>query len=164
MNLREITVIKRNASGIETWRYQGRVLYQDAEALLLEARFNRADLQFHGILFKEGDRFVEVYFSDRWYNIYEIYDRDNGALKGWYCNVSMPAVFDDGGVSFVDLALDLLVYPDGRQLALDVGEFEQLNLPEAVQQQARAALSELQTLVVIQTGFRLERWVRRRGV
>jgi len=147
----DVTVIKRNLQGQEAWRYTGRVLERQPELIILEARFNRPDLPFHGILLGQGDRFVETYFTNRWYNIFEIHDRVDDCVKGWYCNVSMPAVIEheqeDGLiVSYVDLALDLLVYPDGKQLVLDEAEFAELDLDEQGRRQALQALEELQRL------------------
>jgi protein associated with RNAse G/E len=120
------------------------VLAEGPGWMRIEATFNRPDTPFHGILLKQGDRFVETYDSTQWYNIFEMYDRDDGARKGWYCNVTRPAVFADGLITYVDLALDLLVYPDGRQLVLDEDEFAALNLEPAEQDRARQALMELQ--------------------
>ncbi len=142
----EIDVIKRNVQGQETWRYRGRVLEKTANRLRLEAFFNRADTPFHGMLLANGDRFIETYYTDRWYNVYEIHDRLTDELKGWYCNVTEPAVFDADSVSYVDLALDLLVYPDKRMLVLDEDEFADLPLDEATRRRARAALEELKRL------------------
>ncbi len=156
----EIIVIKRNTSGEEIWRYHGQVLFRSDHAVLLAARFNRADLPFHGILFKEGDVFLEAYFDRRWYNIFEIHDRDDESLKGWYCNIAKPAVFGDGQLSFVDLALDLLVHPDGRQVVLDEDEFAQMDLTDQTQRQARRALKELQAIFIQSQDFNLERWMR----
>lgn len=140
-----ITVLKLNLAGVETWRYTGRVLTRRKNAVVLEARFNRPDTPFHGILLGQGDRFVETFYSDRWYNIFEIHDRQSDRLKGWYCNIGYPAAITKDTVSYVDLALDLLVYPDGRQLVLDENEFAALFLSPVDQSQARAALVELQT-------------------
>lgn len=142
----DVVVIKLNLEHQETWRYSGRVLRRSERAVVLEALFNRDDVDFHDILLKNGDRFVEVYYTDCWYNIFEIYDRDDAHLKGWYCNVSLPAQVSDHEIRYVDLALDLLVYPDGRQLVLDEDEFAQLTLDEPTRRQARAALRSLQTL------------------
>jgi len=72
---------------------------------------------------------VEVYYTDRFYNIFEIHDRDDRYLKGWYCNVGPPAVMEaDNRLSYVDLALDLWVVPDGVQTELDEDEFAALDL------------------------------------
>jgi uncharacterized protein len=141
-----VVVIKLNTDGREVWRYSGQALQYWPGALLLEAYFNRDDFDFHGILFGRGDRFIEIYYSDRWYNIYELHDRDDDHLKGWYCNVSLPAEFHEGQVTYIDLALDLLVYPDGRQLVLDEDEFTELHLDEQTSMQAWAALKELKKI------------------
>ena len=47
---------------------------------------------------------METFYSDRWYNIFEIYDRDDDQFKGWYCNIGKPAMIEDDFVSYVDLA------------------------------------------------------------
>lgn len=153
-----VVVIKQNAAGQEVWRYPGRILYRRADAVLLEAHFNRFEVPFHGVTLREGDRFLEAYYSNCWYNIYEIHDREDDHLKGWYCNVTYPAQIEDGQIIYRDLALDLLVYPDGRQLVLDEDEFAELELSEADQQQARRALGELQALFREPVSFRPEEW------
>ena len=139
----DIIVIKKNVEGQETWRYSGRVLERQANWLRLEAFFNRPDTPFHGILLANGDRFIETYYTDRWFNVFEMHDRRTDELKGWYCNVTEPAVIEPGQLSYVDLALDLLVYPDKRMLVLDEDEFARLPLDEATSRQARSALDEL---------------------
>jgi len=141
-----ITVIKRNIAGQETWRYSGRVLKRTSNAVILEALFNLDDTVFMGIWLKRGDRFVELYYSDRWYNIFQIHDRDDDVLKGWYCNVSQPVVFEsENCLSFIDLALDLWVSPSGSQTVLDEDEFVALDLDEATRFKALGALDELKT-------------------
>jgi hypothetical protein len=138
-----ITVLKKNLAGDVTWQYDGKIVRQEANAVILEALFNRPDTPFMDIVLKENDRFVETFYSDRWYNIFEIYDRDDGRIKGWYCNVGKPAVIEDGVVSYVDLALDLWVSVDGKQTVLDEDEFNALKLDTKLEQQALIALQEL---------------------
>jgi len=138
-----ITVLKRNPEGEVTWQYQGRLLRREPNAVVLEARFNRQDTPFMGIVLKENDRFIETFYADRWYNIFEIYDRDDGRMKGWYCNIGRPAVLEGGTVSYVDLALDLWVSPDGRQSVLDEDEFADLGLDAGTRAKALVALEEL---------------------
>jgi len=140
-----ITVIKRNPAGEEVMRYQGVVLRRERNSVQVEARFNRPDLPFMDTVLKLGDRFVELYYTDSWYNIFEIHDLANNQLKGWYCNVARPAQWEaEDTLSYVDLALDLWVAPDGTQTVLDEDEFEALGLDADTRSRARAALADLQ--------------------
>jgi hypothetical protein len=142
--MREVIVIKRDLQGQETWRYRGSILQVCPNFIRLEAAFNRPDTPFFGILLGQGDRFVETFYTDRWYNIFEIHDRQDDSLKGWYCNIAYPAIIQESTISYIDLALDLLVYPDGRQLVLDEDEFYALPLSDQDRKHACAALAELQ--------------------
>jgi uncharacterized protein len=140
-----ITVIKRNPQGLETWRYHGNVQERGENYIVLEAYFDREDREFHGMPLCRGDRFLETYYTDRWYNIFEIHSRDDDALRGWYCNIGKPAVIDGETLSYIDLALDLLVFPDGHQLVLDEDEFLGLKISAQDRKQALATLAELKT-------------------
>ena len=139
-------VLKKNLAEEVTWQYEGVMLSRAENAITLEALFNRDDMPFMDIVLKRNDRFVETFYSDRWYNIFEIYDRDDGKLKGFYCNIGKPAVIEDDFVSYVDLALDLWVSTDGRQTVLDEDELEALNLDSELKQKVYAGLKELQGL------------------
>jgi uncharacterized protein len=142
-----VTVIKRNLVGQEVIRYTGLVLQRRADAIILKANFNRPDMLLMNTVLKLGDRFIETYYTDRWYNIFEIHDRQDDHLKGWYCNIGMPAQVDDENqVSYVDLVLDLWVSPDREQTVLDEDEFAALNLDSDTRLKALAALAELQDL------------------
>ncbi len=138
-----IRVLKRDLSGAVTWEYFGRVLAFSCGVLRIEAFFDRQDMPFQDTWLKRNDRFLETYYTCRWYNIFEIYDRDDEQLKGWYCNISYPAVIGEGSVSFVDLALDLWVTPQGEQKTLDEEEFLALPLTSEARQQALNALEEV---------------------
>ena len=152
----KVTIIKRSPDGGEVFRYRGIIKQRQPDAVLVEAYFTRDDMPFHGTVFKKNDRFVEIYYTDRWYNILEIYDRDDRQLKCWYCNVSYPAEIGGGSISFRDLALDLLVFPDGRQEVLDEDEFAQLSLNAEDERQAQAALEALKVLFAPPVQVRLD--------
>jgi len=141
-----ITVLKKNITGEVTWQYEGRVLRCEPNVVVLEALFNRPDTPFMDVTLKENDRFVETFYTDHWYNIFEIYDRDDGQIKGWYCNIGHPALIADGTVSYIDLALDLWVAANGEQTVLDEDEFDELLLDAKDREMARTALAELQEL------------------
>jgi uncharacterized protein len=141
-----IKVQKKNPAGEVTYEYEGVLLNRDEHSIVLEALFDRADLPFMDVVFKTGDRFIEYYYTDRWYNIFAIHDREDGNVKGWYCNIGKPAVFEDHIVSYIDLALDLWVSTDGTQTVLDEDEFEELGLNEELKVRALEGLEELQQL------------------
>ena len=140
----QLTVLKLKPTGEIAWKYYGRRLEQDATHLVLEAFFELEDRTKEGMTFSKGDRFVETHYTDRWYNVFAIYNRDDNSLRGWYCNIARPARFDGNTISYVDLALDLLVFPDGRQIVLDEDEFAALDLAAEEIATARQALLELQ--------------------
>ena len=136
-------ILKKNLADEVTWQYDSEVLRRDETSITVEAFFNRDDMPFQEIILKRNDRFVETFYMDKWFNIFEIYDRDDGKLKGWYCNITKPAVVDADSVAYVDLALDLWVAADGMQTVLDEDELEELKLGEELKKKVHEGLDEL---------------------
>lgn len=147
-----ITVHKLDAAGREVWAYPTRLLGRGAAWVRLEAHFDRAEVVFPGLALRQGDRMVELFFDDRWYNVFAIHDGATGRLKGWYCNITRPARIEAQEVFAEDLALDLLVYPEGGDLVLDEDEFDALGLSAEEQSLARRALLELRELAARRQG------------
>ncbi len=143
-----ITVIKNDHTGREVWRYTGRVLARGVTWVQLEAFFNRPDRRTPYHTFRQGDRFVEWFYSDRWYNMFEMHDVDDDHLTGWYCNITRPALLRPDTVTADDLALDVFVAPDGAITVLDEDEFAALPLDDATRARARRALADLQRRIV----------------
>lgn len=141
--MKKIIVSKQNVNGIEIWRYEGKEILRKAKIIMLEALFNREDTVFLGFLLKNQDRFIETFFQDRWYNIFEIHDRDDDQLKGWYCDICKPAVITEDHISYIDLSLDLWIFPDGKQEILDRDEFNRLEIDELTRHQALDSLDDL---------------------
>src|SRR5919206_2139103 len=141
----DVTVRKFLYDGTPNYVWEGRVVERDDEVVVLEAYFTRGRRDLGYVVFERGDLFVEFYYFDRWYNVFQIYS-SAGELKGWYCNITQPATLQGGELRFVDLALDLFAYPDGTSLPLDVEEFEEhaasLYSPED-SAMARVAFDEL---------------------
>jgi uncharacterized protein len=163
-----IHVRKLRPDGSQSYQWDGSVLRCDDSGIVLRAQFNveRVDLGF--TTFRRGDQFVEFYYwpdspaadgsaLTRYYNVFQISSPD-GTLKGWYCNLGLPAQLDAASreLSYVDLALDVWANPDGTFVVLDEDELDALleQHPEliAAAQQGRADLVNL-----AQSG-RLPRW------
>lgn len=142
-----ITVLKLDEHGAEKIRYDGRVIARGETWVCLQAPFSVDSADLGAVVFRRGDRFTEWFFTDRWYNIFRVEDAKTQQLKAWYCNITRPAQISEEVVMSEDLALDVLVLPDGAFYLLDQDEFAALNLPEAQRHAALAAVDELKTMV-----------------
>lgn len=142
--MNDVVILKNNPAGELMFRYEGKILHRSDTEVLLEAFFGLEERSIVDIPLKKGDRFLEAYYSDRWFNIYEIRDSQDDHLKGWYCNIASPAELGESEIVFRDFALDLLVYPDGRQLVLDEEEFAALQCSAQERELALAGLAQLQ--------------------
>lgn len=142
-----ITVHKLDSTGGEVTSYPGRVIERLAGGVKLEAYWTRPKLALGYTTFETGDRFIEWFYSDRWYNIFAIFSV-GGALKGWYCNVAEPAQITAGAISCRDLLLDLWVNPDQTCRVLDEDEFARdATLTDEQRAHAVRALGELRAMV-----------------
>lgn len=127
--------------------YHGERLVCEPNHILVHARWERATLDLGFVRFDTGDHFFEHYWSERWYNIFEIRE-PSGSLKGWYCNVARPARFSGDTVTSEDLELDLFVPPDLKEpLTLDENEFAARNFEPDTHRAALEALGELRGMV-----------------
>ncbi len=137
------TVYKLDHQGKQMWEYPAVVLERYPTYVRLEAFFDRDDMELGYATFKRGDRFIEYFYNDRWYNLFAVYDRDNGRLKGWYCNICRPARISETAVHCEDLALDLWIAPDEPVAVLDEEEFAALPLSEEERGCGKAAVQQL---------------------
>ena len=138
-----LTVNKLNLNHELVIAYEGVVLGRTPVSIVLEARFSRETMDLGYAVLEHHDRFIEHFYADRWYNIFEIHSIHDDHLKGWYCNIVKPAVFDAATIEQVDLALDVWINPDGTYLVLDREEFEALPLDPTTRVRAQQAVSEL---------------------
>jgi protein associated with RNAse G/E len=142
-----ITIRKLNLNHELMWSYTGHILERTPIYIRLEARFNRPTTDYGYAVFEQNDRFVEHFFADRWYNIFEVHSVQDDHLKGWYCNIVQPAIFSADDIAQVDLALDVWIDPAGADRVLDQAEFDALPLDADTRQQATSALRELLDLL-----------------
>jgi predicted RNA-binding protein associated with RNAse of E/G family len=143
---RSVTVHKCDAEGRAVTSYSGSILSRGRSRITLLATFTGNPVAMGDSTLEPGDQLVEHHFGDRWYNVFEIYGRDTGRLKGWYCNVARPAVLDREQVAADDLAVDLWIEPGSQPVILDWDEFQSLALSPAEREAALRGLEELQNL------------------
>lgn len=142
--MNSITVHKLNWRGEPILQYQADVAERLAGGIRLEAPWTRPALDLGYTRFEAGDHFIEWFFADRWYNIFEVRAAGSELLKGWYCNIAAPAIIDDEDVMCRDLVLDVWVAADGTGHVLDADEFAAETAMEATMRaRAEAGLAEL---------------------
>ncbi|HEY8551944.1 MAG TPA: DUF402 domain-containing protein, partial [Thermaerobacter sp.] len=146
--MREVEVEARLATGGLKATWQG-VMLEGPGWWCVAAVWTRRTTRAGPLTFAPGDRLLEVYWTDRWYNVFRVAAPPpaggprSGArgLKGYYVNLSTPARLADAGAAvgrnpsagagrprlvYVDGVLDAVVLPDGRWRWLDRAEFRRL--------------------------------------
>ncbi|WP_438489777.1 DUF402 domain-containing protein [Streptomyces sp. S186] len=131
-------------------RYPATVVSDDGVRAVVRARWARPTARDFGFVrFEPGDVLTEHYWRDRWYAVKAVRAAD-GALKGWYCDVTRPARIGPDGIAVEDLELDLWQSADGATvLRLDEDEFVRSGIERrdpAAAAQARRALDTLEAL------------------
>jgi hypothetical protein len=142
----KVTIRKLDYQGRLIISYPGEVLRRDERSIVLRTRWDRKPMDLGFVVLETDDRWEERFFSDRWYNIFEIRASD-GRLKGWYCNITRPAEIGADVVAAEDLALDLWVDATGEMEVLDEQDFAALPLTAEERTRARTALAKLQEQV-----------------
>jgi len=137
-----VIVRKLDHSGREVISYPGEVLERRDDAIILRTSWDREPVDLGFVVLEPDDRWIEIFYADRWYNVFQI-RADDGRLKGWYCNVARPARITEDEVAAEDLALDLWVGPGGEMEVLDEDEFAKLALAAEARRRAEEALTEL---------------------
>ncbi|CAM5487354.1 hypothetical protein STENM223S_01485 [Streptomyces tendae] len=131
-------------------RYAATLLHDDGTRLAVRAPWAGDGVRDFGFVrFEAGDVFTEYFWRDRWYAVKEVRTAA-GVLKGWYCDITRPAVLTGTELVVEDLDLDLWRSADGTDVRrLDEDEFTESGLagrdPEAAAA-AVAALDELERL------------------
>ncbi|WP_329023894.1 DUF402 domain-containing protein [Streptomyces sp. NBC_01423] len=128
-------------------RYPAALLSDDGTRVTVRAPWAAPGVRDFGFVrFEPGDVFTEHYWRDAWFAVKEV-RTGAGGLKGWYCDVTRPAVVRDGELVVEDLDLDLWVSADRTEvLRLDEDEFAASGLAGRAPEAARAATEALDEL------------------
>lgn len=143
---RPLTVVLTKA-GRTKIRYPAEPVRDDGTRITVRAPWAAPEARDFGFVrFEPGDVLTEHYWRDRWYAVKEVRAGDGG-LKGWYCDITRPAVLVDGVLTVEDLDLDLWVSADGSSvLRLDEDEFAASGLERSDPVAAAAASAALDAL------------------
>jgi hypothetical protein len=143
----DVVLVKAGRTKI---RYPAELLGDDGTRIAVRAPWAGSGVRDFGFVrFEPGDVFTEYYWRDRWYSVKEVRAAD-GTVKGWYCDITRPAVRTGDELVVEDLDLDLWRSADGGDVRrLDEDEFAESGLTESDPEAASAAvaaLAELETL------------------
>src|SRR5437588_6356289 len=142
-----INVVRQNQLWEAKFLDHGEIVERTSHKLIIQAFWARATKNLGYTSFEPGDRFIEYYYTNRWFNIFDIASTD-GERKGWYCNIAEPAVIFDNHIEPVDLLLDVWVTPKGETLILDEDEFaSDTTLSEGQRKGARQGLRDLLEMI-----------------
>jgi hypothetical protein len=140
----EVVLVKAGRTKI---RYPAELLADDGSRIAVRAAWAGGGVRDFGFVrFEPGDVFTEYYWRDRWYSVKDVRAAD-GALKGWYCDITRPAVRTGAELVVEDLDLDLWRSADGSDVRrLDEDEFAESGLARRDPGAARAAVTALDEL------------------
>ncbi|MET8564206.1 DUF402 domain-containing protein [Streptomyces flaveolus] len=140
----EVVLVKAGRTKI---RYPAELLGDDGNRIAVRAPWAGSGVRDFGFVrFEPGDVFTEYYWRDRWYSVKEVRAAD-GSVKGWYCDVTRPALRSGAELVVEDLDLDLWRSADGRDVRrLDEDESAESGLAAADPEAASAAVAALDTL------------------
>ena len=119
----DITVISRAYDLTIRRSWKAKPVTEQPPFIELVGEFDR-DVEHSDLgLIKRGTISYEYYWLDRWYNVFRFHE-PGGELRNYYCNINLPPKFEYGVLDYVDLDIDVLIWPDGRREVLDRDDFE----------------------------------------
>ncbi|MBA3354140.1 MAG: DUF402 domain-containing protein [Blastocatellia bacterium] len=141
-----ITVNSRKYDGSIRRSWKCELIGRDDSLLTLVGEFDsdveHSDLGHIG----KGTISYEYFWFDRWYNVFRFHE-PSGNLRNYYCNICIPPIFADDVVDYVDLDIDILVWPDFSYFILDREEYRvnatAFGYPAELSANVEVALNEL---------------------
>ena len=142
----QITVNARKYDQKIRRSWNGGLVSSNENLLVVVGRFE-GDVEHAGLgLIKHDTVSVEYFWLDRWYNVFKFHEAD-GSFRNYYCNIAMPATFADRVLNYVDLDIDVVVWPNGKYDVLDRDDFERntlkYNYPKEIKERAEESVTEL---------------------
>lgn len=147
----ELCIIKsRKFDGTIHREWKAKQIEQKANLLGFVGKFDKDIIHSELGFIRRGTISYEFYWLDRGYNIFRFHE-PAGELRNFYCNLSLPPVFKDNVLDYIDLDLDVLVRKDFSFKILDSEEFEEntqkFNYSSALLKDVDKNLQELLCLI-----------------
>ena len=138
----EITVISRNYDLTIKRTWKAKLVRDESPLIELIGEFDQ-DVEHSNLgLISYGTVSYEYYWIDRWYNIFR-FQEAKGKLRNYYCNIAMPPTLRNRTLDYVDLDVDILVWPDRSFEILDLDEFQENSVRFGYSDAIRTSVHEL---------------------
>jgi len=120
--LRVVTVNSRKYDGSVRRSWTAHLTRLEAPLIELSGIFEFS--VDHGDLghIEKGTISLESYWLDRWYNVFE-FKYPDVSERNHYVNLTMPPRFDGETLDYIDLDIDVIVWPGGKVEVLDIEDF-----------------------------------------
>lgn len=143
-----VTINSRKYDGTIRRIWTCRFVSQEDSLLVFEGEFESEVTHPDLGHITAGTRSLEYYWLDRWYNVFRFFE-PTGEFRNLYCNVNMPPTFENGVLDYIDLDIDVVVWPDGSMKVLDENDFKintaKFSYPEELKLKVRKVLNEITT-------------------
>lgn len=150
MSADKVTVNSRSYDGSIRRSWICELVEMSSELISLVGIFDREIEHEHLGTLQKGTISYEFFPLNSWYNAFRFHE-PGGEFRNFYCNISMPPTFENGILDYVDLDVDIVVWPDRQYKILDVKEFEEnvvrLGYPDALVSRAYDTVAELTNLL-----------------
>lgn len=145
-----ITVNSRNYDQTIRRSWQCELIERQDPMILLVGEFDR-DVEHSGLgLIRKGTVSYEYFWLDRWYNIFRFHEPEGG-LRNYYCNVAMPPKLENHVLDYVDLDIDILVWPDLRYEVIDHDDFQsnalKFDYPNTIHKRSEDSVNQIIALI-----------------
>jgi protein associated with RNAse G/E len=142
----ETSVVSLNYDGTIRKTWKAEIVKLDPPLIELRGVFDR-DITHPSLgQIDKGTLTTEYFWLERWYNIFR-FEEPSGGLKYFYCNIAMPVDFANQTLSYVDLDIDVVVWPDRPFEVLDEADFavsaERYSYTDELVGRVKTALNEL---------------------
>lgn len=124
-----LTIVKLDPVGRAVARYSGLRVPASPGWIAVIAEWTSGPVASGPLQFESGDRLFEYFSVVEPLNAFALYTAD-GRFKGWYANVSCPALFIEGELWWRDLYIDVIADAAGNVTVLDEEELESSGLQE----------------------------------
>lgn len=147
--LQQITVISRSFDFNIRKKWLCTLLSRNPPQLMCYGYFENPVNHPHLGMIPAGTLSLESFWSNRFYNLFVFFE-SNREIRNLYFNICLPATISSAAVDFVDLDIDIVVWPDGSFETLDIEEFQansrRFSYPHSLYAAIHTTLAEITSL------------------